>query len=82
MSARNLCRRNKGRSVWLLGSGINKYTTAAATEEPITPPVSVPHTQLLINGKFIDAASGKTFQTLDSRTGEVIANVAGGDVEQ
>ncbi|CAN1293843.1 Vacuolar fusion protein MON1 homolog, partial [Linum perenne] len=54
-----------GRSVWLLGSETNKYTTAAATEEPITPPVSVPHTQLLINGKFIDATSGKTFQTLD-----------------
>jgi len=69
------------RSVGLLGSGINKYTTAAAAEELITPPVSVPHTQLLINGKFVDAASGKTFQTLDPRTGEVIANVAEGDTE-
>jgi aldehyde dehydrogenase (NAD+) len=38
-------------------------------------------TQLLINGKFVDAASGKTFPTLDPRTGEVIARVAEGDAE-
>ncbi|KAJ6338653.1 hypothetical protein OIU76_008173 [Salix suchowensis] len=36
---------------------------------------------LLINGQFVDAASGKTFPTLDPRTGEVIAHVAEGDVE-
>ncbi|KAG1364074.1 putative Aldehyde dehydrogenase family 2 member B7, mitochondrial [Cocos nucifera] len=49
--------------------------------EPITPPVEVHHTQLLIDGKFVDSASGKTFPTLDPRTGEVIAHVAEGDLE-
>lgn len=61
---------------------ISRYSTAAAAlEEPIKPPVSVEYTQLLINGQFVDAASGKTFPTLDPRTGEVIAHVAEGDAE-
>ncbi|KDP26565.1 hypothetical protein JCGZ_17723 [Jatropha curcas] len=64
-----------------LARGISRYSTAAAVEEPIVPSVSVSHTQLLINGQFVDAASGKTFPTLDPRTGEVIAHVAEGDVE-
>lgn len=64
-------------------SGISRLfgTAAAATEEPIKPPVEVKHTQLLINGKFVDSASGKTFPTLDPRTGEVIAHVAEGEAE-
>ena len=41
-----------------LGSGLSKYSTAAAIEEPIKPSVAVEHTQLLIDGKFVDAASG------------------------
>ncbi|KAF8086773.1 hypothetical protein N665_0613s0041 [Sinapis alba] len=62
--------------------GAHRYSNhAAAAEDTITPPVKVEHTQLLINGKFIDSASGKTFPTLDPRTGEVIAQVAEGDVE-
>ncbi|RWR83306.1 aldehyde dehydrogenase family 2 member B7, mitochondrial-like protein [Cinnamomum micranthum f. kanehirae] len=61
--------------------GVHKFGTAAAVEEPIKPPVQVNHTQLLINGQFVDAASGKTFPTLDPRTGEVIAHVAEGDKE-
>ncbi|KAF5758566.1 putative aldehyde dehydrogenase (NAD(+)) [Helianthus annuus] len=60
---------------------VHRFTTAAALEEPITPSVRVHDTQLLINGKFVDSASGKTFPTLDPRTGEVIANVAEGDAE-
>ncbi|XP_030957391.1 aldehyde dehydrogenase family 2 member B7, mitochondrial-like [Quercus lobata] len=51
------------------------------SEVPIKPSVTVKYTQLFIDGKFVDAASGKTFQTLDPRTGEVIANVAEGDAE-
>ncbi|CAL0313172.1 unnamed protein product [Lupinus luteus] len=59
-----------------------KYSTGAATiEEPIKPSVEVQHTQLLIDGKFVDAASGKTFPTLDPRTGKVIAHVAEGNGE-
>ncbi|TKY58631.1 Aldehyde dehydrogenase family 2 member B4 [Spatholobus suberectus] len=64
-----------------LGSSHCKYSTAAAIEEPIKPAVQVEHTQLLIDGKFVDAASGKTFPTLDPRTGEVIAHVAEGHSE-
>ncbi|KAK6922164.1 Aldehyde dehydrogenase domain, partial [Dillenia turbinata] len=61
--------------------GIYQYGTAAALDEPITTPRGVEYTQLLINGQYVDAASGKTFETLDPRTGEVIANVAEGDAE-
>ncbi|KAL6969474.1 aldehyde dehydrogenase (NAD(+)) [Sarracenia purpurea var. burkii] len=64
-----------------LGRGIWKYSTAAAIEEPIKPSVCVDYTQLLINGKFVDAASGKTFPTVDPRTGEVITHVSEGDAE-
>uniref|UniRef100_A0ACD6AND8 Uncharacterized protein n=1 Tax=Avena sativa TaxID=4498 RepID=A0ACD6AND8_AVESA len=65
----------------LLPGVLQRFGTAAAAEEPISPPVQVRDTQLLINGKFVDAASGKTFPTLDPRTGEVIARVAEGDAE-
>ncbi|KAI0512211.1 hypothetical protein KFK09_012849 [Dendrobium nobile] len=65
-----------------VSSGIQRLSTAAAAlEEPITPPVQVNYTKLLINGQFVDSASGKTFPTLDPRTGEVIAHVAEGDAE-
>ncbi|CAN6246239.1 unnamed protein product [Urochloa humidicola] len=73
----------------LLGAGalLHRFSTAPAaaaapaTEEPIQPGVEIKYTQLLINGNFVDAASGKTFPTLDPRTGEVIARVAEGDSE-
>ncbi|GAU45868.1 hypothetical protein TSUD_187010 [Trifolium subterraneum] len=65
-----------------LGGLLSKYSTAAAfDEQPIKPSVQVEHTQLLIDGKFVDAAAGKTFPTLDPRTGEVIAHVAEGHSE-
>ncbi len=37
--------------------------------------------KLLINGQFVEAASGKTFETLNPATGEVLARVAEGDQE-
>ena len=37
--------------------------------------------QMFINGKWVDAASGKTFPTYNPATGEVLANVAEGDRE-
>jgi phenylacetaldehyde dehydrogenase len=37
--------------------------------------------KLLINGKWVEAASGKTFPTYNPATGEVLANVAAGDKE-
>ena len=36
---------------------------------------------MLINGKWVDAASGKTFPPYNPATGEVLANVAEGDRE-
>ncbi|XWS68981.1 hypothetical protein CRYUN_Cryun04dG0140500 [Craigia yunnanensis] len=63
-----------------VGRMFSSYSTAAVNN-PITPSVEVNYTQLLINGNFVDSASGKTFPTLDPRTGDVIANVAEGDAE-
>jgi phenylacetaldehyde dehydrogenase len=42
--------------------------------------IAVPR-QLFINGQWADAASGKTFETPDPATGETLARVAEGDVE-
>ncbi|XP_062110280.1 benzaldehyde dehydrogenase, mitochondrial-like [Humulus lupulus] len=72
----------KGR-VPLAVRAIGTYSTAAAaaTEEFIQPSISVDYTKLMINGKFVDSASGKTFPTFDPRTGDLIANVAEGDAE-
>nr|AXQ60486.1 acetaldehyde dehydrogenase [Diospyros kaki] len=63
------------------GVGVNSFSTGAALEELIIPPIQIDHSQLLINGQFVDAASGKTFPTLDPRTGDVIAYVAEGEGE-
>ncbi len=37
--------------------------------------------KMLINGKWVEAASGKTFPTYDPSTGEVLATIAEGDRE-
>src|SRR5277367_6101767 len=37
--------------------------------------------KMLINGKWVEAASGKTFPTYNPATGEVLAHVAEGDKE-
>ncbi|KAI4343767.1 hypothetical protein L6164_011076 [Bauhinia variegata] len=60
---------------------INRYSTAAVAEELVTPQVQISYTQHLINGQFVDAATGKTFPAYDPRTAEVIAHVAEGDSE-
>jgi hypothetical protein len=39
-------------------------------------PVKIKQTKLLIDGKWVDSQSGKTFDTLNPATGEVIAKVA------
>jgi coniferyl-aldehyde dehydrogenase len=39
----------------------------------------IKYTKLFINGEFVDAVSGKTFETRDPRTGDVLAHVAEGD---
>ena len=37
--------------------------------------------RMLIGGKWLEAASGRTFETRNPATGEVLANVAEGDAE-
>lgn len=48
----------------VLASGSQRFGTAAALDEPITPPVEVKYTKLLINGQFVDSASGE-IETLE-----------------
>src|SRR5436305_9684095 len=57
--------------------------TATATKAPravksVKPP-RVKDQPLLIGGKWQDSASGKTFETVNPATGEVICQVAEGD---
>lgn len=49
-------------------------------EEKVTGFVSRKH-KMLINGKWVDSASGKTFPTYNPATGEVMAQIAEGDRE-
>ncbi|RZC85587.1 hypothetical protein C5167_041770 [Papaver somniferum] len=70
-----------GKNINLGRCSVSRYSTAIGLEEPITPPVKVNYTKLLINGEFVNSASGKTFPTHDPRTGNVIAHVAEGDKE-
>ena len=56
----------------------------ATWENRLTPTVQdflVPPRKMLIDGKWIDSASGKTFPVYDPATGSVIAQVAEGDTE-
>ncbi|XP_074273847.1 aldehyde dehydrogenase family 2 member C4-like [Silene latifolia] len=52
----------------------------ANTPSSIKTP-QVKFTKLFINGEFVDALSGRTFETIDPRNGEVIAKVEEGDKE-
>ncbi|CAL1367687.1 unnamed protein product [Linum trigynum] len=63
------------------GRTIRGFGTNAAVEELVTPPVKISYTQHLINGQFVDSASGRTFPAYDPRTEEVIAHVAEADAE-
>ena len=47
--------------------------------EPQATPVSIRQTKIMLNNKFVDAVSGKTFDTVNPATGEVIAHVAEAD---
>ncbi|KAJ7540109.1 hypothetical protein O6H91_10G001800 [Diphasiastrum complanatum] len=53
----------------------------SADVEVEAAPVSAKYTKLFIDGQFVDALSGKTFDTLDPRNGELIAKVAEADKE-
>lgn len=53
------------------------YSAAAAIPKPNTNP-KVENTQLFINNEFVNAESGKVFETINPATGEVIAQVQQG----
>jgi aldehyde dehydrogenase (NAD+) len=53
--------------------------TATATPKPKHTKPRVADQQMLIGGKWVNSASGKTFDTLNPATGEVICRVAEGD---
>ncbi len=54
-------------------------TPADSSPRSASGPVAVRQTKLLIDGQWVEAASGKTFETLNPATGEVIARVAEAD---
>src|SRR6266436_4151190 len=53
-------------------------TTTQSKPRSVKPP-KVKDQPLLIGGKWLDSASGKTFPTMNPATGEVICQVAEGD---
>ncbi|HEV3483241.1 MAG TPA: aldehyde dehydrogenase family protein [Candidatus Acidoferrales bacterium] len=55
-------------------------TQPVQVEKNVTQFVAKPR-QMLINGKWVNAASGKTFPTYNPATGEVLAQVAEGNKE-
>ena len=52
---KKMCGSGKGSSC---GRSLSRFSTASAIEDPIIPNVDIKHTQLLINGQFVDAESG------------------------
>ena len=55
-------------------------TSAVKLDDKVTTFVGKKQ-KMLINGKWVEAASGKTFPTYNPATGEVLSNVAEGDRE-
>jgi len=57
-------------------------TTASASllDQNVSKFISKTH-KILINGKWVEAASGKTFPTYNPATGDVLSRVAEGDKE-
>ena len=54
--------------------------TATAPARLSASSVKIGPTQLLIDGKFVNAVSGRTFETMNPSTGETIARVAEGEL--
>ena len=54
-------------------------TMTAPASKGSTPKVKVKQTKMLIDGKWVDSVSGKTFETINPATGQVIARVAEAD---
>ena len=55
----------------------NGKANGSAAKKVAAPKIR--QTKMLIDGKWVDSVSGKTFETINPATGEVIARVAEGD---
>src|ERR1700739_1996535 len=74
------CRRYKGKKDAGRTPALQQEEIPMATATSVMEPtVKVGATKLLINNKWVDAASGKTFPTINPATGETIAKVAEAD---
>jgi phenylacetaldehyde dehydrogenase len=58
-----------------------ELATSSAQIDPRVASFLAAPRKILIGGKWVSAASGKTFATLDPATGEVLAHVAEGDAQ-
>src|SRR5215468_8440021 len=54
---------------------------AQALPQAVRDFITPSHKKMLIGGRWVDAASGKTFVTVNPATADPIANVAEGDAE-
>jgi aldehyde dehydrogenase (NAD+) len=54
-------------------------TATAESSRTTASRVQIKQTKMLIDGKWVDSVSGKTFETLNPSTGQMIARVAEGD---
>src|SRR5918912_4614740 len=50
-----------------------------ATEPQLATQVPIKQTKILIDNKWVDSVSGKSFETINPATGEVLAKVAEAD---
>lgn len=50
-----------------------------ATAKAAIRPANISNQQMLIDGRWVSSASGKTFETIDPSTGKVICHIAEGD---
>lgn len=58
---------------------IMKTETMSPPKKTSQPKVKIRQTKMLIDGKWVGSTSGRTFETLNPATGEVIAHVAEGE---
>src|SRR5258708_1222378 len=56
-----------------------RRTMATVLTEPQATKVSIKQTKILIDNKWVASVSGKTFETTNPATGEVLANVSEAD---
>lgn len=74
----NLGSKRLARSLAKLSTSLKQAASLSTIPAPLRKP-EIAATKLFINNKFVDAKSGKTFETINPATGKVIANVAEAD---